>query len=110
MSSFFWKGRCIIQLAARLDQIQGIDQLSALVTLISSSILIATERTGSLDEAISEETAMLLAIWLECSSLFQVTIVPKSEKNILSNNGLLFGRSLTKIVEIDVEPFVGLNV
>ena len=44
-------------LAARLSQLDGIDELAALVTLVPACVVVRAERTDPLYEAVSQEPA-----------------------------------------------------
>lgn len=103
-------GCCAIELAARFLQIQRIKKMSTLVALVSSCILVTAQRALSLDEAIGQERVVCFAVRLHCCLFLQEAVVVELCEDVLSNLGLLGGRSAAEDVEANVEPFVDLCV
>jgi len=55
-------GRIARELAARPDQLQGIQRLAAGVALVAPGILIAAVRAGALDITVGQKALALLAV------------------------------------------------
>lgn len=101
---------CAIELAPGLLEVKRIKQVSTLVALIASCVLVATERALSLDEAVSQESLMGLAVWLDSRSLLEEAVLVELGEDVLCDLGLLVGGSPAEDVEANVEPFIDLCV
>jgi hypothetical protein len=84
--------------------------MTALVALISSCILVGTQRAFSLDETIGQEGVVCFAVRLDGCLFLQEAVVVEFCEDVLSNVCLLGGGSATEDVEANVEPFVDLCV
>jgi hypothetical protein len=105
-----WDGGCAIELAAGLLQLQRVEQMTALVALVSSCILVGTQRAFSLDKAVGQEGVVCFAVRLDSCLFLQEAIVVEFCEDVLSNVCLLGGGSAAEYVEANVEPFVDLCV
>lgn len=84
--------------------------MATLVALISSCILVGTQRAFSLDEAIGQEGVVCFAVRLGGFLFLQEAVLVEFCENVLGNVCLLGGGSATEDVEANVEPFVDLGV
>ena len=66
---------CAIELAARVLQLKRFEQVTALVALVTSRILVIAKRTGALNEAVRKKTLMCLAVRLSCGLLLKVAVL-----------------------------------
>jgi len=69
----YWRGS--VELTARVLELEGVQQVPALVALVSARIVIVAEWTCALDEAIGKETLVGLAVWLGCDLLLQIAVL-----------------------------------
>ncbi len=108
MGSVSGHRRRAIELALGVDELKGIQKLAALVALVSAGILIAAARPGTsaLDEAVSEEGFVLLAVWLSRSPLLEEAVLVELQEGVLDNLGLIFRGCSPEVVEGNVEPVV----
>ena len=97
---------CAVELAPRLFQLQGIEELAAPVALIAAGVGVATGRALALHEAIGQERAMFGTEELRCDLLRQEAIGAEFEEDVLGGLGLLRGGGAPEDVEGDVEPGV----
>jgi hypothetical protein len=75
MLGLAWDWRRTVELAARVLKLKRFKKVAALVTLITSRIIIPAERACSLYETICQEALMCLAVWLCIGLLLQVSIL-----------------------------------
>ena len=99
-----------VNLAPGVNEIKWIQQVTTLVALIASCIIILASWASTLNEAISQEAIMLLAIELSGGILSQISILVELVENILGNFGLLWGGCSSKIVETNIKPLVDVSV
>jgi hypothetical protein len=103
-----WRGS--IELASWVFQLESFEEMPALVALITSGILVVTQRTCAFNETIRQEAFMCLTVRLCGRLLLQVAVFVQLFENVLSNVCLVLGRCAAKMIEADVEPFVDLRV
>jgi hypothetical protein len=99
-------GGSSIELAARVDQVKRIEEVTTLVTLVSTSIIVVTAGTLTLDITISQERTVLLTEGLLSGALAEEAVLMQALEDRLRDLGVLFCRCATEVVEADVEPFV----
>jgi hypothetical protein len=95
-----------INLTSWADQFQRIQKLSTSVTLVSSSILVPTLWTGSLDKSVGQESIVLLTIQLLHSFLDHKSLISDLQEHLLSDLRLSSGSCSTKIIEANIKPLI----
>ena len=75
-------------LAEGVLQLGSIQEVTALITLITSGLFVTADRAGSLDETISQETLALVAVDLLDLLLYQLVLFMQALENTLGNDGL----------------------
>lgn len=94
-----------------VDQVNCIEKLSTLVTLITSCVVISTERACSRHESICQESLCFSIIeLLNCLFICEVVILVKSVEYVLSDLGLPLGGCATELIKVAVKPVVYLLV
>ena len=76
-------------LAEGVLQLGSIQEVTALITLITSGLFVTADRAGSLDETISQETLALVAVDLLDLLLYQLVLFMQALENTLGNDSLL---------------------
>jgi len=95
-----------VELAAGLDKIEGIEKMTALVTLISARIVVVTPGAFTLDVTICQERAVLLTVRLLGRPLNQEAVIPEALEDGLRDLSVLLSGSAAEVVEANVEPLV----
>ncbi len=100
----------VTSLAFGVYQLNGIDQLSTCVTLISLSIVCLTLRirASSIDKPISQELITSLTLQLLYLILICELILLTSLENALRDVGLLLSGCSPKVFEVTIEPLIYL--
>ena len=80
-------GRGAADFAARLDQLDGVDELAALVALVAARVIVAAQRTDALDEAVGEEAAAALAQQLIDAIARDAAVTLQRPEDVLSDPG-----------------------
>lgn len=78
-------GRGGAELAARLAQLDGVDELAALVALVAARVLVAAQRARALDEAVGQEAPAALAVQLVHRVLAQEAVGVQLQEHVLSD-------------------------
>lgn len=82
-------------------ELNGIDELATLVTLVTPGLLIATEGTHTLHKAVSQKAGTALTPQLLHSILQHKTSVPQPLENILGDSGKVSkGYEKDRLVEV----------
>lgn len=101
----------LITLASRIEQLDGRRECSsALITLISTRIIVATSRASPLYESISQEPLFVLTESLLRGCLLKEPVLSDIEINVLHELGLFIRRRPPKVIETDVEPLIRLGM
>ena len=103
-------GGSAVKLAAGVDEIKGIKEVTALVTLVSTGIVVVAAGAFTLHEAISQERSVLLAEGLFGGALSEEAVLVQALEDRLGDLGVLLCRGATEVIEADVEPFVDILV
>lgn len=80
-------------------ELNGIDELATLVTLVTPGLLVATEGTHALHKAVSQEAGTVFTPQLLHSILQHKTSSEQPLEDILGNFGLLRSGSPTKNIK-----------
>ena len=80
-------GRGAADLAARLDQLDGVDELAALVALVAARVVVATQRADAFDEAVGEEAMTALAQQLIDAVARDAAVTLQRPEDVLSDPG-----------------------
>ena len=81
-------------LADGVLQLGGVQEVAALITLITSGLFVAADRTHSLNETISKETIALVAVDLLDFLLHQLVFFIQTLENALGNDSLFVNRMI----------------
>ena len=102
--------RALTNFTSWVDQIDCIDEFATSIALVSSSILIIASFfwTLSKNKSISKWHLACFAILLLYFICISVTIFLTIQKDILSDLCLLTRGCSTKVIKIDIEPFIYL--
>ena len=98
--------------ALRVDQVYGVDELAASVTLVTLSVGVGASIVGAAtsDHSIGQGRVALQAEMLVDAGLVGATFGVQSHEDILGDFGLLGCGGTTEFVEVTVEPFIDLGV
>lgn len=110
MPRFFLNRREPIELAARIDQLDRVEQLLASITLITTGIVVSAIRAGTFDKAIGKEALVLVTPQLHHGVLDRVLVGVGLQENVLADRRLPFGCGPSKVIKVDPKPLVGLNM
>ena len=102
--------RALAQLALGLFELDRIEQLSALVALITTCVVIVTLRTDTIHVAVRQESLTGATVQLAHRVLFQILVVIELEEYVLRNIRLLRRRRTSKVVKTNLEPFIHLGM
>lgn len=88
--------------------LQGVEQVTAFVALVSSGAVVIADGAGTLNEAVSEEGVVSLdgAEGLDSLALLNVAILPQLGEDVLDNFGLLGSGGSAEDIKGDVEVVV----
>lgn len=103
-------GGSAVDLAARVNEIKGIEEVTALVALVPTGIVVVAAGAFTLNEAISQERAVLLAEGLFGGALAEVAVLVQALENRLRDLGVLLCWCAAEVVKTYVEPFVHILV
>lgn len=110
MFGLLWNGRCAVKLTPGLQKIKGVKQMSTLVALISSCILVSTQWACAFHETVGQKGLVCFAVGLNRCSLLQVTVLMQLGEDVLCNLRLLVSGRSAEDVEANVEPLINLGV
>jgi hypothetical protein len=99
-----------VELAAGVDEVEGIEEVTTLVALVSTGIVVVAAGAFTLNITISQERAVLLAERLLGGALAKESVVIEALEDGLGDLGVLLGRGAAEVIESDVEPLVNLLV
>jgi len=103
--------RCgAVDFAPRILKIKRVQNLPASIALVSSRIGVAARSAFTLDEAVRQESVMLLAVELICPAFLEEIIGLQLQKDILSNLTMQLVRGTTEDIAADVEPTIDVGV
>ena len=102
--------RALAQLALGLFELDRIEQLSALVALITTCVVIVTLRTDTIHVAVRQESLTGATVQLAHRVLFQILVVIELEEYVLRNIRLLRRRRTSKVIKPNLEPFIHLGM
>ena len=97
-------------LGLRVNQIGGIQEFPALVTLVTTGIMVAAQRTCAGYEAIGKEHILLHIVELLDGLLICEFPVLKLVEDFMSDLGLPISGSAAEVIEVAVEPVIDLLV
>jgi hypothetical protein len=86
-------------LAARVDQLRWLQQLAAVVALVTPGISITAVGAFALDVAVGQEAALLRAIELPLDLFVQVAVLQDLEKDVLGDAVVVLGVGVGEQVE-----------
>lgn len=94
--------KIVLQLSGRIKE------FLALITLISSGILILTEGASPSHKSVSQEKIALLAVALSHRLLLYSVLSLNAEENLLTYFRMPFGACPPEIIESNIKPFINL--
>eukprot|EP00730_Choanoeca_flexa_P015796 TRINITY_DN7333_c0_g1_i2.p4 TRINITY_DN7333_c0_g1~~TRINITY_DN7333_c0_g1_i2.p4 ORF type:complete len:147 (-),score=7.98 TRINITY_DN7333_c0_g1_i2:669-1109(-) len=97
-------------LTARVNELVGVKRMAAAVTLIASSIVIATVGACALHKAIRQELLTIDAVPLLLILLLDKVVLVQFPKDILANLRLLRGGGAAKLVKGNIEPGIDVRM
>lgn len=106
MGGVSWYRSCTVELTMWIDKLEGIKKVTALVALITSSIVVLTSGAGTLNEAVCKKGLVLFAIWLCSCPLLEVAILMELREDILCYHSLLFCCSPPEVVKSNLKLIV----
>lgn len=95
-----------VELAVGVDEIKGIQQVTTLVALVTTGVIVMASRALSLHVSISQERAVRFTKRLLCRLLREISVLIESLEDDLRNLGVLLCRSSAKVIEPNVKPIV----
>jgi hypothetical protein len=95
-------------LATRIDEIGGREQLATLVALIAARIDVRTVRALAAHKAVGEKPVTRTAVQLLDSLLIGESISMKTRENVLRNSRLQRRRRAAKMIECHIEPCIDI--
>ena len=93
------------ELAARIDQVGGVERPPTVVALVASGVGVTAVGAGSLDVAIREEPTFLLVEELLRDVRVEVSVVEQGEEELLHDPAMGVGPGRGEEVPVDVEVF-----
>ena len=103
-------GSRALDLAARLLQVERVQELSTSVTLVTTGITISALGTFALNESIGKESMVVLTVELGSIALLEEAVLLELEEDFLGDDSLGFGSRSSKYIEADFEPLVNVGV
>jgi Co/Zn/Cd efflux system component len=99
-----------VELAAGVDEVEGIEEVTTLVALVTACIVVVAAGAFTLNVTISQEGAVLLTEGLLGGALVKESIFMEALEDSLGDLGVVLGRGAAEVIESDVEPLVNLLV
>ena len=103
-------GRGGADAAARVDQLDGIQELAAVLALVPARVGVLAVGAGAQDVAVREEPLVLLAEGLAQDALVDVPVLVELREDVLRDLGVHRHGGAAEPVEGDVEPCVDVAV
>jgi len=103
-------GSRALDLAARLLQVERVQELSTSVTLVTTGITISALGTFALNESIGKESMVVLTVELGSIALLEEAVLLELEEDFLGDDSLGFGSRSSEYIEADFEPLVNVGV
>ena len=99
-----------VELAVGVDEIKWIQQMTTLVALVTTGVIIMASRALSLHISISQERAVRFTERLLCRLLREISVLIEPLENRLRNIGVFLRRGPAKVIESNLKPFVDFLV
>src|SRR3990170_1392749 len=98
-----------IRLAARLDQVQRVKQIAAVIALVAARFLEATNRTSTLDVTVRQKAPFRLRVELRLGVTVEKLRLMKAKEEVLGDTMVVFGVRVGEEIVADANGLLGLQ-
>ncbi len=98
-----------IGFAARIDQLQGIEQVATVVTLVATCFFEATDRARSLNVTVGQEAIFGFRVELLLGLAVEVLVLIKVRKEILGDAMMIFSVRMGEKIVANPYSFLGIQ-
>ena len=96
--------RLAVDLGARVDQVDGVEQVAAVVALVATRILVPADRARAFDVAVGQRVSGRRRERAHRRLLDQVPVLPERPEDVARHARMVLGRRPGEEVVADPEP------